>query len=108
MASEHRSFCKDIYLLTSKFPEDEKYGLVSQLRSVSISIPSNIAEGCSRISNKDFSRFLVIALGPCYEVETQLLLSYDLGFISKTDLENYTETLMSVVKMMSEFNSTLS
>ena len=103
-----RSFCKDIYLLTSKFPEDEKYGLVSQLRRASVSIPSNIAEGCSRTSNKDFSRFLVIALGSCYEVETQLLLSYDLGFISKTDLENYTETLMSVVKMMSKFNSTLS
>ncbi|WP_420802994.1 four helix bundle protein [Tenacibaculum larymnensis] len=103
-----RSFCKDIYLLTSKFPEDEKYGLVSQLRRASVSIPSNIAEGCSRTSNKDFARFLVIALGSCYEVETQLLLSYDLGFISKTDLENYTETLMSVVKIMSKFNSTLS
>ncbi|WP_440120584.1 four helix bundle protein [Tenacibaculum sp. Ill] len=103
-----RSFCKDIYLLTSKFPEDEKYGLVSQLRRASVSIPSNIAEGCSRTSNKDFARFLVIALGSCYEVETQLLLSYDLGFISKTDLENYTETLMSIVKMMSKFNSTLS
>ena len=102
-----RVFCKDIYLLTSKFPEDEKFGLVSQLRRASVSISSNIAEGSSRLSNKDFSRFLIIALGSCYEVETQLLLSCDLEFISENELENHIETLMSIIKMISKFNSKL-
>ena len=95
-------------MLTSKFPEEEKYGLVSQLRRASISVPSNIAEGCSRKSKKDFSRFLVIALGSCYEMETQLLLSYDVGFITENDLNKHIETLMNIVKMMSKFKSTLS
>lgn len=102
-----RSFCKDIYLLTSKFPEDEKYGLISQLRRASVSIPSNIAEGCSRTSKKEFSRFLTIGLGSCYEIETQLLICYDLGYISENDLEKHLKILMSIVKMMSKFNSTL-
>ena len=53
-----RTFCKDIYQITNQFPESEKFGLVSQLRSASVSIPSNIAGGASRKSNKDFLRFL--------------------------------------------------
>ena len=77
-----RAFCKEIYTITASFPTDEKFGLVSQLRRASVSIASNIAEGASRKSNKDFSRFLTIALGSCYEVETQLLISNDLEFKS--------------------------
>lgn len=58
-----RTFCSDIYIITKSFPDDEKFGLISQLRRASVSIPSNIAEGASRSSNKDFNRFLTIALG---------------------------------------------
>ena len=65
-----RVFCKDIYAITATFPSDEKFGLISQLRRASVSIASNIAEGASRKSNKDFSRFLMMALGSCYEIET--------------------------------------
>lgn len=65
-----RHFCTGIYSLTSKFPESEKFGLSNQLRRASVSIPSNIAEGSSRKSNKDFSRFLEITLGSCYEIAT--------------------------------------
>lgn len=102
-----REFCKDIYQTTSSFPESEKFNLTSQLRRASISISSNIAEGCSRNSNKDFSRFLIIALGSCYEIETQLLISNDLGFISEHELKKLLEKLNSIIKMMSKFNSSL-
>ena len=61
---------KKIYLITAKFPNDEKFGLTSQINRAAISIPSNIAEGCSRTSQKDFSRFLQISLGSAFELET--------------------------------------
>lgn len=65
-----RSFCSQIYEITSKFPESEKFGITNQLRRASVSIPSNIAEGSSRNSHKDFIRFLRISLGSAYEIET--------------------------------------
>ena len=102
-----RTFCKDIYIVTKSFPDDEKFGLISQLRRASISIPSNIAEGTSRVSNKDFKRFLRISLGSCYEIETQLLISFDLGFIENSELENLNNTLQQIIRMMSKFNSSL-
>ena len=102
-----RVFCKEIYLVTNTFPEEEKFGLISQLRRASVSIPSNIAEGASRKSDKDFSRFLMISLGSCYEIETQLLISFDLNFINKEELEELQNFLSQIIKMMSKFNSTL-
>ena len=95
-----RAFSKDFYTITTSFPSDEKFGLVSQLRRASISIASNIAEGASRKSNKDFSRFLIIALGSCYEIETQLLISMDLEFISDKQNNELQEKLGSIIKMM--------
>lgn len=87
---QSRILCTDIYSVTSDFPDAEKFGLTNQLRRASVSIPSNIAEGASRSSGKDFSRFLEIAIGSAYEVETQLLISSDLGFIDEQKLENNT------------------
>ena len=89
------------------FPDEEKFGLISQLRRAAVSIPSNIAEGASRNSNKDFSRFLSIALGSCYEIETQLLISPDLNFIDENELEISLNSLNQIIKMMSKFISTL-
>ena len=83
-----RLFCSLIYKLTAQFPDSEKFGLVNQLRRASVSIPSNIAEGTSRKSNKDFARFLQIALGSAYEIETQLLIASDLGFVANKELKN--------------------
>jgi len=83
-----RLFCSSVYEILSKFPESEKFGLTNQLRRASVSIASNIAEGSSRNSNKDFSRFLQITLGSAYEIETQLLIAFDLGFIEKEELDN--------------------
>ena len=102
-----RFFCSEIYKITSKFPDSEKFGLINQLRRASVSIPSNITEGSSRHSNKDFLRFLQIALGSAYEVETQLLISFDLKFINEKELNQLQANLDSIIKMTSKFKSTL-
>lgn len=102
-----RLFCSEIYSITSKFPESEKFGLTNQLRRASVSIPSNIAEGSSRSSNKDFSRFLQITLGSAYEIETQLLIANDLNFITNSELEDTISELQEIIKMVSKFKSTL-
>lgn len=72
-----------IYKLTKAFPDTEKYGMISQLRRASVSIPANIAEGYGRQSTKDYVRFLQIARGSLYEVQTLLELSNGLDYISK-------------------------
>lgn len=102
-----RLFCTEIYSITALFPESEKFGLTNQLRRASVSIPSNIAEGTSRKSNKDFSRFLEITLGSAYEIETQLLIASDLKFISNSELNNLINELDEIIKMISKFKSTL-
>ena len=102
-----RFFCSEIYQVTSSFQSDEKFGLTNQLRRAAVSIPSNIAEGSSRNSNKDFSRFLEIAIGSAYEIETQILIASDLGFITPPESENLTSELAEIIKMISRFRSTL-
>ena len=102
-----RLFCSDIYQITSKFPESEKFGLTNQLKRASVSMPSSIAEGSSRQSNKDFSKFLEVTLGSAYEIETQLLIASDLKFISNTELDNLINELDEIIKMISKFKSTL-
>lgn len=102
-----RIFCSEIYNATSDFPTDEKFGLTNQLRRASVSIPSNIAEGSSRNSQKDFSRFLEIAIGSAYEIETQLLIASDLGFLKIEKLESLTNNLEEIIKMTSRFRATL-
>ncbi len=102
-----RSFCFEIYSVTSSFPSDEKFGITNQLRRASVSIPSNIAEGSSRNSNKDFARFLEIAIGSAYEIETQLLISSDLGFLKLEQLDILIIQLEEIIKMISKFRSTL-
>lgn len=102
-----RLFCSKIYIVTSNFPDNEKFGITNQLRRASVSIPSNIAEGSSRTSNKEFSRFLEIAIGSAYEIETQLLISNDLNFLEFETLETLLNELEEIIKMISKFRSTL-
>lgn len=71
---------KSIYEITKSFPANEQFGLTSQMRRTAVSIPSNIAEGCGRNSNKELTHFLYIALGSAAELETQLIISHDLNF----------------------------
>ena len=76
---------KDIYQLTSKFPSEEKFGLTAQIRRSAVSVPSNISEGAARNSNKDYVRFLYIALGSLSEIETQLIIAKELSFSNNID-----------------------
>ncbi|UAM96650.1 four helix bundle protein [Polaribacter litorisediminis] len=89
----------EIYKLTSQFPSNEIYGLVSQLRRASVSIPSNIAEGAARSSDKEFARFLYIARASAAEVETQLIISENLGYLM-SDKSKSKEQLLSISKML--------
>ncbi len=91
---------KQIYSLTHDFPNYELYGLTSQIRRCSISIPSNIAEGSSRRTPKDFIHFFYISLGSTSELETQLILSIDLGYIKDLEKIKETQQLMIDVRMM--------
>ena len=77
---------KNIYKLSHGLPNDERFGLISQIRRASVSIPSNIAEGCGRQSDKEFKRFLEIALGSAFELETQLIIIQDVYDIKKDNL----------------------
>ncbi|TRX72377.1 four helix bundle protein [Carboxylicivirga sp. M1479] len=100
-----RVLVKDIYQLTSEFPKSELYGLVSQMRRASVSIPSNIAEGSGRKTSKEFSRFLEIAYSSALELETQLYLSFDLSFISESTLDEFLFKIEEVQKMISSFDN---
>ena len=80
-------FVEMVYVLSACFPKEEVYGLTSQVRRAAVSIPSNIAEGASRQSTKEFIQFLYISLGSLSEVETQLMLSYRLKYVSSIQEE---------------------
>lgn len=92
-----------IYDLSKQLPKRETYSLAQQLQRASISIPSNVAEGCSRSGEKDFRRFIEIALGSAYEVETQLLLAQQL--YSLDDSTKYSETITLLNLVQSELNA---
>lgn len=92
-----------IYKTTKTFPKDEAYGLTSQIRRASISIPSNIAEGCGREAPVEFNRFCQIALGSVFELEYQLLLARDLNYLESKDYENINNQITEVRKMLITF-----
>jgi four helix bundle protein len=103
-----RVLVKNLFILTKKYPNDESYEIVSQMRRAAVSIPSNIAEGSGRNSNKDFRRFLDIAVSSAYELETQLIISSDLGYISEDEFNNITKDIHEVQKMIYGFKKSLS
>lgn len=97
-----------VYPLVKSFPQEELYALTSQIKRASISIPSNIAEGYGRNTDKSFSHFLDISRGSLFEIETQLLIANELGFITNETL--HTEILSQIEeesKMINAFSKTL-
>ncbi len=92
--------CLEIYRITNLFPSEEKFGLISQLRRVSSSVPTNIAEGCGYQTQKEFARFLRIASGSISEVEYQILLSKDLKFITNEDYDKLKSKVIIIKKML--------
>lgn len=87
-----------IYSMVASFPSDEKFSLTSQITRSAVSIPSNIAEGASRTSEKDFARFLEISLGSSFELETQLRVASQLKYISDANFESTLESIISLQK----------
>jgi len=91
---------KYVYLLTPKLPSFENFGLKSQISRASVSISSNIAEGCSRNSDIEFKRFLEIAMGSLFEVETQITICEELKYLTDQDTENIKALLIKEAKMI--------
>jgi len=89
----------EVYRITSKFPNEEKFGLISQLRRASVSIASNIAEGAGRNSDKEFIQFLGIANGSSFEVQTQIIIAYRLKFIDKENSNLIIDKINEIQKM---------
>ncbi|MEO5995699.1 MAG: four helix bundle protein [Chitinophagaceae bacterium] len=94
-----------IYTLTRSFPKDEIFGLISQMRRSSSSIPTNIAEGCGRNSNTELKRFLVIAAGSASELQYQFQLSKDLQYITQPLFQQLDNEISSIRKMIYRFHA---
>lgn len=98
---ESRTLVKIVYEVVSQYPREELFGLQSQIKRSSVSIPSNIAEGCGRNSRKESLQFFYIARGSAYELETQLYLSFDLNFLSEENLNLLLNKLQTVRMLLS-------
>jgi len=95
-----RVFVKEVYVVAKDFPAEEKFGLISQMRRSAVSIPSNIAEGSGRNTNKDFGYFLNVSLGSAYELQTLLLLSQDLELVHEEKVNQLNISLEEIQKMI--------
>jgi four helix bundle protein len=100
-------FTIDIYKLTKDYPDEEKYGIVAQIRRSSSSIATNIVEGCGQINNGNLVRYLGIAKGSAFESEYQLLVSKDLGFISQEQFNILNEKVKYIIRMLTKLISSL-
>ncbi len=100
---ETRKLVSSLYDMTKSFPKEETYSLTSQIRRSAISIPSNIAEGCGRRTSADTIKFLHIARGSLYELETQLFLALDQEYIQKKDFEELFEQIITCKKLLNGF-----
>ena len=96
-----------IYKITVSFPQNEQYGITSQIRRSSVSVPSNIAEGWGRGYNNNFLQFIKIARGSFYELETQLIIAYKIQLITKEDFEIIQNLILIESKMINSFITTL-
>ena len=98
---------KDIYRCTAEFPKHEIYGLVSQLRRAAVSIPSNLAEGANRNSRREFHQFVGTARGSLAELETQVEIAYDLGYIERLVAEDLLCRIAELGRMLTGLRSSL-
>ncbi len=93
----------DVYCATSRFPKDELYGLTSQIRRASASIPANIAEGCGRSGRAELGRFLQVSMGSASELEYHLLLAHDLKFFDDSEYRKLEGQVVEVKRMLASF-----
>ena len=100
-------FTIDIYNITKNFPNNEQYGLVSQIRRSTASIPTNIVEGCGQLNNGNLIRFLGIAKGSAFEVEYQLLLAKDLSYITDAEYNILVEEVKYIIRRLNNLIKSL-
>ena len=105
---ESVDFTGDIYRLSSKFPDSERYGLTSQIRKCAVSVPSNIAERSGRGTSKDFENFLNISTGSSFELETQLIIANKLNFIYEEEFQTTSIRLQSIQRKIFSFKEAIS
>lgn len=91
---------KYVYAISNGYPSSEKFGLTDQTRRSAVSVPSNIAEGYGRGHTNDYARFLQIARGSLFEIETQIEIAYSLNYISSDEYSNITDSAMKIEKML--------
>jgi len=97
----------EIYQLTNTFPIHERFGLISQMQRSAVSIPTNIAEGSAKSSNKDFARFLEISLGSSIELETELTIALNLNYIHSMNFDSIQNKIIELQKMITGFKNKL-
>jgi len=102
------AFVTAIYNLTKSFPKEELYCIVSQIRRAAVSIPSNMAEGCARRNTREYIQFLYVSLGSAAELETQLIISSNLGYINEKDNQNILKNLEEIIRMITGLIKSLS
>jgi four helix bundle protein len=90
----------DVYRITKEFPREEIYGLMAHMRKAAVSIPSNVAEGFNRVHNKEYRQFLYVSLGSCAELETQVEISAELGYVDQKGLALMIEKLDHEARML--------
>ena len=100
-------FVRNIYVQTGSFPKEELFGLTSQIRRAAVSIPSNIAEGQGRLSKREFKQFLGIARGSLLELETQLLIAGELGYMCQPELEELLRQTAELLRMLNGLMSAI-
>jgi four helix bundle protein len=100
-------YVSEIYKITHTFPANEQFGLTSQIRRAAVSIPANIAEGSAKSSSRDFSRFLEMAIGSSYELETELLIALNLGYIDGLQHAHLSLKICELQKMILGFKKML-
>ena len=98
---------REIYQLTNTFPQHERFGLMSQMQRAAVSVPTNIAEGSAKTSNKDFARFLEISIGSLLEMETELTIALNLKYIDSMIFEKIQNEIIELQKMITGFKNKL-
>ncbi len=100
--------CKTLYQATHSFPDEERFGLTAQMRRAGVGIPSNLAEGRGRGSRADYRQFVVIARGSACELETQVIIAQELGFLHAADADALLEQIREIIRMLNGLVRSLS
>jgi len=98
---------KNVYIICQEISDDEKYGLISQIKRSAVSIPSNIAEGSGRNGNKEFNHFLAVSLGSAFELQTQLILVRELNLLPEEKIMTLLNEVSEIQRMIYSFKNNL-